>query len=46
MTTTAKSVSFENKLFNELTKHGEENGRGFSAEINFVCKKYLEIVKK
>jgi len=37
-----KSVSLEPEIVKLLEKDGEENGRDFSAEVNFACKKYLE----
>ncbi len=45
MVKTAKNVTFDSKIFESLLKDGEENGRDFSAEVNFACKKYLENVK-
>lgn len=42
MVKTAKNVTFDSEIFESLKKDGEENGRDFSAEVNFACKKYLE----
>ena len=42
MVKTVKSVSLENKTIKLLQKDGDENGRDFSAEVNFACRKYLE----
>jgi len=42
MVKTAKNVTFDNEIFELLKNDGEENGRDFSAEVNFACRKYLE----
>jgi len=38
----AKNVTFDPEISELLKKDGEENGRDFSAEVNFACRKYLE----
>lgn len=40
----AKNVTFDNEIFESLKTDGEENGRDFSAEVNFACRKYLESI--
>lgn len=40
-----KDVTFYIEIFQLLKTDGKENGRDFSAEVNFACRKYLESKK-
>ena len=42
MVKTPKNVTFDNEIIELLKNDGKENGRAFSAEVNFACRKYLE----
>ena len=45
MRKTAISITLEPEIIKKLKDDGDENGRDFSAEVNYACKKYLESKK-
>lgn len=41
----SRTVTLEPEIVEKLKQDGDKNGRDFSAEVNFACKKYLESIK-
>lgn len=43
---TVKSIRFDKELIEKIEKLAKESERDFSAQVRYICKKYLEMIEK